>query len=345
MQGAEIKRAVIEEISNLPFHKVSSNGIQYTVRCPYCGDSNKANHGHFSIKIDENDEYSPMIFRCFKCDTSGLLTKDVINDLGLNISNQLTDELGRFNQKSAKYNKFTDTRVESFVVPESNSIYADYKLDYINNRLGTSFNYEDAKDLKIILGLEDFIVMNQINTIVGITPKQVKFYDKHYVGFLSSNRNCITMRAIDDYASMRYVKIVLNPRNLDPNTFYAIPNTIDLLYHHDINIHITEGTFDALGVYTLNNFDKENNFYYAVCGYGYNTILRGLIRMGFTTGLNIHIYADNDKRDSEIIWRLQNEPRVYPWLDKIYVHRNGYKGQKDYGVNKSLILDRYTQIK
>ena len=345
MHGAELKRAIIEEISNLSFHKVSSSGIQHTIRCPYCGDSRKANHGHFSIRIDENDEYSPMVFRCFKCDSSGLLTKDVINDLGLNVSSELTNNLSRFNQKSAKYNKFTDTRVESFQVPECDNVYADMKLDYINNRLGSSFNYTDAKDLKIILGLEDFIVSNKINTIVGITPAQVRFYDKHYVGFLSSNRNCVTLRAIDDYASMRYVKIVLNPRNMDPNTFYAIPNTINMTYTHDINVHITEGTFDALGVFIHNNCVKENNYYYSVCGYGYNTILRSLIRMGFNTGLNVHIYADNDKKDSEIIYRLRRESRVYPWLDKVYIHRNGYPNQKDYGVRQELIKDLYTQVK
>lgn len=345
MHGAQLKSAVIEELSNLAVHHVNTTGIQHTVRCPYCGDSRKANHGHFSIKIDETDEYSPMVFRCFKCSASGLLTKDVINDLGLNISSEISGELQRFNQKSAKYNKFTDSRSEQFDIINPFSRKAESKLDYVNERLNTDFTFDDAKCLKFVLDLEEFVVSNKIRTITGITPNQLRFYDNHYVGFLSSNNNCLTLRAIDDVASMRYIKIILNNRNLDPHTFYAIPNTIDMLYTHDINVHITEGIFDILGVYNLHNRNKENNYYYAVCGYGYNTILRSLIRLGFNTGLNVHIYADNDKTDRDIIYHLTNNKSVYPWLDNVWIHRNSFNGQKDFGVPLTSIIDSHKKIK
>ena len=74
------------------------------------------------------------------------------------------------------------------------------------------------------------------------------------------------------------------------------------MYTNDINIHIAEGPFDILGVfYHLMNGELENNLYYAVCGFGYGTILRNIISAGLNTGLNVHIYADNDKSDEEII--------------------------------------------
>ena len=50
--GIEIKREVINLLQTLPVCKPSTNMKNWTVRCPYCGDSKTANHGHFSILID-----------------------------------------------------------------------------------------------------------------------------------------------------------------------------------------------------------------------------------------------------------------------------------------------------
>lgn len=341
-----IKQELIKKLDELPVHKISSGGIQHTIRCPYCGDSKNPSHGHLSVKIDLSEPLSPIVFRCFKCNTSGILTPQVLEDLGLTIDTKLTDNLRNFNRKSAKYNKLTDTKIEDFNIPtyEYNKTVAA-KLDYINGRLGTCITEKDANDLRMVLDIIPFLAINNIDSLDMCSKKQIWFYEHNYTGFLSYNRNVITLRAINDYADKRYVKVVLNPKNMDPNSYYTIPSSIDLLYTNQINIHIAEGIFDILGIYyNLMNRNRDNNFYYAICGFGYTSILRNIIRVGLNTGLRVHIYADNDKTDNDIIIPLKKS-ELWEWTDEIILHRNSYEGMKDYGVAKEYIRDTTRKIK
>ena len=330
MQSIELKRSIIDALDKLPVHIVSGNGIQHTVRCPYCGDSVNLSHGHFSIKIDEGDEYAPMLFRCFKCNTTGILNRDILNDLGVDVGSNIDGELRKFTQKSAKYNKITDSKTEAFEVPTSSSNLAITKLDYVNERLGMEMNIHEAKDKRIILSLIDFMNLNNIKGLPNMSYKKIEFLDKNYVGFLSSNRNVITMRAINSYPDRRYEKILINPRNYDTNTFYTIPAAMDIMYTDDLTINISEGIFDILGIKNYRKSDDE--LYYAVCGFGYTHILRNVIRLGFNTDLIINIYADNDKSDKDIIIPLRRSKNITPFLKKVYLYRNRYEGQKDFGV-------------
>ena len=85
-------------------HEVSG-GTEIVCRCRYCPDSRDQNHGHMYIKVPQESD-DPILFHCFKCQTSGALdsrtlldwgiydpsiavTIDKINKIGVNI-NQLT---------------------------------------------------------------------------------------------------------------------------------------------------------------------------------------------------------------------------------------------------------------
>lgn len=337
MEDRELKERVIELLSQLPAYSVNSSGTQHTVRCPYCGDSSNINHSHFSIKIDVSDPTSPMLYNCLKCPVSGLLNASVLEELGIH-SDDLNMALARV-KTTTRYNKYTNMKTEEYSVPLYEQNARNYaKLDYINDRLGTDFTFDDCKDLKIIMDLSVFSVVNDIGVINGISPGLLNLIDSAYVGFLSSNKNCIVYRLINpELKYNRYIKVKINQKNLDPNSYYNIPNSIDLMYTHDVNIHIAEGTFDILSVFAnLNNCNRENNYYYAVCGFGYNTVIDSMIAMGINTGLNIYIYADRDKKDSEILLKLNN-PRNRPWIKSLYICRNAYPGEKDYGVPKDRI--------
>lgn len=342
MTSEEIKRTVITELQKLPFYKVNSSGIQHLVRCPYCGDSANPNHGHFSIKIDPEDPDTPMVYRCFRCPAHGLINSDVLEDLGLHVSELNKQNMKLFNRKIAKKNRITDACIEQFDLVDYTNDYSrvEYKIDYLNSRLGSSFGVDDIIPLSIVPSIMDFFAMNNIDPRTlsrEYSTQQLRFFDANYIGFLSYNKNDIILRDITGNASQRYVTININGRNLDPNGFYSIKNSIDILYQHQIHIHIAEGIMDILNIYdSLHNRDMENNYYYAVCGFSYSRVLRGIIRMGINTGLLVHVYADNDKNDRDIIRQL--EP-LYPWLDKIYLHRNAYPNSKDYGVNRELIKD------
>lgn len=342
MTTEEIKREVITQLENLPFHKVNSTGIQHLVRCPYCGDSSNPNHGHFSIKIDVDDPDTPMVYKCFRCPAHGIITPDVLEDIGVHVSVLDKQNLKLFNRKIAKKNRLTDTCIEQFDLVSYVNNYSDvkYKIDYINQRLGSNFGASDIVPLSIVPSIMDFFALNKINPTKltrDYSMPQLKFFDANFVGFLSYNKNDIIIRDISGNASQRYVTININPNNLDPNGFYTIRNSIDLLYTHPIDIHITEGVMDILNVYDyLNKRNTENNYYYAVCGFNFSRVIKGFIRMGVNTGINLHIYADNDKTDVDIIRQLSS---VKSWIDNLYIHRNSFPGSKDYGVHRDHIRD------
>ena len=342
MISEDVKRSVIMELDKLPFHKVNSTGIQHLVRCPYCGDSRNPNHGHFSIKIDPDDPDTPMMYRCFRCPAHGLLNTDVLEDLGLHVSALDKQNMKLFNRKVAKKNKLTDTCIEQFDLVNYQNDYSrvSYKIDYLNERLGSNFGVSDIIPLGIIPSILDFFSMNNINPMhldKQYSSQQIRFFDRNYIGFLSYNKNDIILRDITGTASQRYVTMTINGKNLDPNGFYSIRNSIDLLYDHPINIHISEGIMDILNVYDyLNHRNTENNYYYAVCGFSYSRVIRSIIRMGIDTGLRVHIYADNDRDDYIILRQLKP---LSTWIDEICMHRNGFEGSKDFGVHRSKIIN------
>jgi hypothetical protein len=70
-----------------------------------------------------------------------------------------------------------------------------------------------------------------------------------------------------------------------------------------------------------------------------------LIKTGLTTGLNIHIYADNDKTDQQILVQLEKKPTLKPWIDSFIIHRNTYPDEKDYGVSRDRIIDSAMEYK
>ena len=340
MTTEEIKRSVIEELQHLPFYKVNNTVIQHLVRCPYCGDSRHANHGHFSIKIDVDDPDTPMMYKCFRCNEHGLLTSDVLEDLGLHVSSMDKQNLKLFNRKVAKKNKLTDACIEQFDLIDYTRDYdrVKYKIDYINDRLGSNIGVSDIVPLSIVPNILDFFAMNKIKmeSLDRVySPQQLRFIDRNYVGFLSYNKNAIVLRDITGSSSQRYITMTINKNNLDPNGFYSIRNSIDLLYSHGINIHIAEGIMDILNVYDhVNSRNLTDNYYYAVCGFSYARVLRGIIRMGINTGLNVHIYADNDKTDEDILRQIKP---ISAWIDNLCIHRNS--NAKDYGVHKNDIRD------
>lgn len=337
MEDRELKERVIELLSQLPAYSVNSSGTQHTVRCPYCGDSTNVNHSHFSIKIDVSDPTSPMLYNCLKCPVSGILNASVLEELGIH-SDDINSALSRV-RSTTRYNKYTNIKSEEYAVPLYDKKAANYaKLDYINDRLGTDFTLEDCKDLKVIMDLSVFSAVNKIPGIKNVSPGLLSLIDSSYVGFLSNNKNCLVYRLINPALKFnRYLKIKINPNNLDPNSYYSIPNKFDIMYTNEINVHISEGIFDILSVFAnLNNCNRENNYYYAVCGFGYNTVIDSMIAMGMNTGLNIYIYADRDKTDAEILFKINN-PRNRPWINSLYICRNAYPGEKDYGVPKDRI--------
>lgn len=346
---SSVKLKIINLLKTLPVCKPTSNHKNWVIRCPYCGDSKTANHGHFSILIDINSN-TPIIYRCFRCNESGILTNSTLEDLGIYLSSDIKNSLIYYNKYSSR-NRISNNEPKNYKIP-SWSLCANNlkKLLYINTRLGTSLTLEDCINYKIILSIKEFLEYNKIyynqENHAMLKSKTIEELENNYVGFLSSNNNKITFRDISNNGFFgRYYKITLDLYNNSTNTFYALDAQYDLLYTDSIHVHITEGTFDILGVYlNINHNHLQNNLFLASCGFGFTRILKFLIYKGVTTNIILHVYADADKSDKEILNTFNNE--FYNiWIDSIIIHRNIISGEKDYGVAKDRINDFSYKIK
>lgn len=340
----DVKIYIIELLKKRGAYSHSVNNKQHYTRCPYCGDSTNLSHAHLSIKIDIESD-SPMLFRCLKCGVTGMLTNTTLEELGLYIDSDMRKELKSYNRKSMILGNLVNLEFERYQTPISDQTLSRYKLKYINDRLGLDLTPEDAKDCKIVLSIFDFMKSNQIQKINHLTYDMLKNLENNYVGFLSCNNNVIIFRDITNKQKYRYFKVLLNEKNVNQDTFYALPNSIGLLYTNEINVHIAEGTFDILSIQKNVVKSSENNYYYAMCGYGSISILKYLVHHGINTGINLHIYSDNDKTDDNQKKYLFNGSFITEWVDHIYIHRNDYANEKDYGVPLENIIDTKTKVR
>lgn len=338
-----LKQKLIEIMEEMPGYTVSGSGIQHTIRCPYCGDSQDPNHAHLSVRIDPEDD-SAIVFRCFKCNQSGLFDEDTLADVGIRLDSYDMDLFRQFTKKAARTTRRVSIRTEPFFVPSfRNTPLNQTKLAYLNVRLGTNIDLDTAKDYKIIVSLEEFLRANQIVEFDHVSSGKRWVLENHYIGFLSTNNNCITMRRVPTIPSKndyrRYDKIYVNPLNMSPATFYSIPAQLNLLYDGELHVHIAEGTFDILSVKENVKPDYENQLFYAACGFGYTAILRTLVNSGICTRITMHLYADNDKTDVAVFGQIKFSP-LGEFVDHIIIHRNGFEGEKDFGVTPDRIIDQ-----
>ena len=101
MNFRELKEYLIDRmVDELPVCKPSGDRTQWYVRCPYCGDSIHQSHGHLSIHIDVEDDQDAMRWRCLKCDESGSVTPEFLQDIGLHIDALVALDLRKFNRKT-----------------------------------------------------------------------------------------------------------------------------------------------------------------------------------------------------------------------------------------------------
>jgi hypothetical protein len=310
------------------------------IRCPYCNDSTKSTRSaHFYI-----ESKPPHSYYCQRCETFGsILTIEVLKDLKI-YDNEL--QLAIYNiAKNYKYEKKKNKEIKlitnKLLIPEIANKDLK-KLKYINNRLGIKIDPLDAiNKFKIITNLKNFIIHNNISLAFENEREEelVKKLHKYCVGFLSYDYSNIIFRSLDpNVTGFRYHCYNIFKNYENTKRFYTISNNIDVL-NPSVNLIMTEGIIDLLGVYNHFYKDKENCIFVAVNGKGYNLVIQHLARMGFLD-MEIEIYSDSDvdlnfykniKKYNTII----NDKKI-----KIYKNKIG----KDYGVKKDEINLSYTII-
>ena len=346
-QSIEVKQKVLDLIKNLPVCTPDTMERQWYVRCPYCGDSHDRTHGHLSIKIDKSID-EPMLWRCLRCGECGILTENVLRDIGVYVDTETRSVLKNFNKKSSRYNKFLNDYVEKIDIPNYQSNLSRIHLDYINKRIGSNLQLEDAKRYSLILDLNEFLSFNGLTKLYNLSDKIQWFITQNYVGFLSTSKNKIIFRLCNNIPSAkRYLKYPLNPFNSNPASFYNIPTEFDIMSIEPLHVHIAEGTFDIVSIERnlFHNKDKNRNLFFASCGFGPMAIVQYLVYFGAGGNIILHIYCDNDKTDFEQIKIMKNRREMFPWIKEIWFHRNKiHPYEKDYGVPLDRIKDEKRKV-
>jgi hypothetical protein len=335
MTREEMKLELRERLLELPYSK-KVNRDQIVARCVFCGDSRRHSNGaHLYIKISEKED-EPILFNCFLCNMGGVLTPQLLKEFEIR-DLQLSSNLLSYNNKAMKeMNKslgVKNNNIELKVPAYKNeSDKIRLKKEYIENRLGIEFTYEDLYRLKTIFNLKDLLRFNELKPTKK--PDDMDLLDNNYVGFLSCKNEFVICRNTVNDKNRRYDKYSIFKSLENTRKFYTILNTIDLLSTEKIEIHIAEGVFDILGIYHhFHNKDKANKVFAAVCGSGYMNVLKYLIKIGiFGSNVDINIYSDSDKTEH---YYVPIKKELSPFVNKINLFHNAIG--KDYGVKKEEI--------
>lgn len=293
------------------------------------------------IKVDPDNPEEPILYHCFNCNRTGVLTNQMLKEIGDNgsltakinvdaINNAIIDNGG-----NTKTNKYKNTKSIKVSIPplrkEENSIR---KAKYVFDRLGTLIDPKEFEGIKIIWSLRDFLATNNIRE----NGEYAWLLEKDYVGFLSVNNDFIIFRDITGSHKMRYVKYNIFGFYDNSQCFYSIPGKVDLLSPRDLHIKIAEGPFDILSIlYNVENGNRDNVIYLASSNGDFYTPLLHYFQKGLVgSNIFIDIYKDNDSKLNYTM--LKKRLKVYTTSVKnTTVYYNGFQNEKDFGVPKNRI--------
>lgn len=331
--------------SMIPGAHEASGGNEIVCRCRYCPDSTDPNHGHMYISVPQSTD-DPILFHCFKCQTSGLVDSRTLMDWGIYdpIIGVTADKII---SKAVRSKKFVGYNREwfPFINYVNNRQLASQKINYINRRLGTNLTEDDCMRQKIILNLKDALDRNRIDQYTR-HPNIVQQLNDNFVGFLSLDNNFVNMRRLCDegvvYDSIdkRYINYNIHNKKDNTEKMYVMPTTIDMAVPKKVNIHVAEGPFDILSIrYNLRYNETDNAIFAAVTGSGYRGLVMHLINTFKIFYFDLHVYPDNDKfGDSRMVQDLNY--LVSPYGATLYEHRNIHEGEKDFGVSPDRIEEK-----
>ena len=315
-----------------------NGGIQLTMRCFLCGDSaSNPNKKRLGFRVDYNNPKEPILYNCFNCGESGLVTPSMLHTLG--IDDPEFDAAIRALNKNASSDDGTvvskyknNKEIQVVFPPLYNKPQVIDKIRYLYQRIGYHIPIEDFNNLKLIFSIKDFLEVNSLHP----TNEYVSILDRDYIGFLSTNNEYIILRDITNMNKMRYVKYNIFGVFDNTHSFYTMTNQFDLLTEDDIDIIVAEGTFDVLGIrYNVLNNDMRNKVIIASCTGTFEHVLKRYISKGLVgSNIKISCYMDNG---SNLNYRhLRDEIKPYIMTDKNFTVYYNTKS-KDFGVPKESI--------
>ena len=333
-------------LNNLYGAHAESGGDEVVCKCKYCAD--KMDHYHMSISIPRS-EAEPSLFNCWICHSSGIVTANRLIEWGI-YDTEWCVEVTKHNAAVMKvnpssYHKFGNAIYNTFIINlENDSNKA--KLDYINDRLGTSLTIQECADNNIVLNLIDVLNYNRISEYTR-DPRVVKALSDNFVGFMSYDRNFINLRRIIPKGNLyegidrKYMNYNIHGKEDNTMKFIMLPTFIDI--SKKIEVHVAEGAFDILSVkYNLRQIVKPDMIYGAVTGNAYKGFVKYLITNIGIINMDLHLYLDNDNAGLYTLQDLLYELQPFPLIN-VYAHYNTL--EKDMGVKIEQINEVIEQVK
>ena len=330
-----------------PDSKDASGKREVAINCPLCikeGLIDKGHHMYISLGLDGK----PPMYNCFRnINHRGVLTKEALEMISgrSDISDEtIAVELEKHNKKASNLSRYRLNKDNKLFLntPKSNkNKLNDFKLKYINDRLGLNLTYQELVDNKIILSIYDFFRYNKITTFTR-SKNILDLLDKFFIGFLNNTNTAIVFRnlmnkearsKVHKSLDTRYVKYSI----IDTSVigYYIIPTKCDIYKH--IDIHIAEGTFDILSVfYNLRNKNTINNIYSSIGGNTYISLIKYFLCTIGLVDVTFHIYIDNDI-DNFVLKNIKK--KLIPIGINAYIHMNIFEGEKDFGVSPDKIKE------
>lgn len=330
--------------------KPASGRTMVNCRCFYCPDSKNPNSAHMYISIPQ-DDVTPSLYYCHKCHAAGLVTYKTLIEWDIYDEN-IAFELINHNKKvlkSGRLNKYINKQQHIVQIPSiQDNITNKIKLDYVNQRMGTNMTYQELSQLKIVLSLKDFLKINDINSLTRYDDI-VDQLDLNFIGFLSIDNAFFNMRRICEKGKLiksidkRYINYkIFNDVYDTSERFYTIPTRVNLDSPNRIKIHIAEGPFDILSIYK-NLRKEEPGIYSSIAGSNYRGLAMYFLEQYKLPYVEFHFYPDNDKQGSK--YKLKRvADYLKPLHTPIYIHRNMYGNEKDFGVPISRINEKIMEL-
>ena len=333
-----ILERVKEFLLTQPRARLTSDDTEVSIKCPFCGDSDKSDHGHCYIKLNV-DENEPMYYHCFRasCGEKGVLTPDILETMGCTDPDTLMELAVHNSNFSGKklQKQFVSRKKRSYELVNLNTKINQVKLQYVNNRLGTKLTTGELRDYKIQLSLYDFLRINDIRKL-AFKESYCNILNAYCIGFVSMYSDYLILRDIskDEKTGKRYTIYRASGRP-DPNDLrmYSIPREIDLLDSKPATINVAEGAFSILGAYLHTKIGREtpNSVWLANCGSDYYKTIVQVVKQYGLLDVYLNIWSDTEipvKKYVDLMKRL--EPRMN--LMKMHVFYN--VAAEDFGHSK-----------
>jgi len=279
---------------------VKESYSHYIFKCPFCGDSKKADHGH--MYVSKTDP----VYHCVRCGQGGHISS-LISHLGAN------DIVVPLSLDSGKQSRKISGKTISFNIKKE---YEDTILGYMQARLNLSYIPDELN----MVSYADYLKIMQLT-------KHNFLFDKG-VPFLSSKSKKLILRVLDkpDY---RYFVYSLDGSG--DSDCYIIQNKRRMSsFRKHKTVVIAEGIFDIINQYMNRFIDTPDDAIYAASLTRTMMSASRVIRSLTLTYLpDVIVLADNDtpdeyyknnvKHGSLQIWRNRlhkdfGEKEVEPYL-------------------------------